>query len=108
MSNDLLGTYIIIEIQSLCLYILACFKRNSSFSTEAGIKYFVLGSLSSCFLLFGIAVIYSSLGLTNLKNIEYFFFGVQKIKGFFDMLNIGLFFITASLLFKLAIFPFHL
>ena len=46
-SNDLLSTYILIEFQSLIFYILASFKRNSEFSTESGIKYFILGAFSS-------------------------------------------------------------
>jgi NADH-quinone oxidoreductase subunit N len=108
MANDLLGIYIIIEIQSLCLYALASFKRNSAFSTEAGIKYFVLGSFASCFLLIGIATIYCSIGSTNLQDVQYLLTSLNKTILFFDTINIGLFFIASSFLFKLAIFPFHL
>jgi len=108
MANDLLGIYIIIEILSLCLYILAGFKRNSAFSTEAGMKYFILGSFASCFLLLGIAFIYAYVGSTNLQDIQCLLASLNKSKFYFDMVNIGLIFIGCAFLFKLAIFPFHM
>lgn len=54
-SYDMLSLYLAIEMQSLCLYVLAAAKKDSSFSTEAGLKYFILGSFSSALLLFGIS-----------------------------------------------------
>ena len=50
-ASDILSIYLIIEMQALCFYILASFKRNSSFSTEAGLKYFISGSFISCIFL---------------------------------------------------------
>jgi len=108
MVNDLLGLYVIIEIQSLCLYVLASFKRNSAFSTEAGLKYFLLGSLASCLLLLGIAFIYSHLGITDFQNIYSLTASLEKSKFLFNPLNVGLLFLLAGFLFKLAIFPFHM
>ena len=56
--NEFLLIYLGIELQSLTLYIFATFNRNSEFSTEAGLKYFVFGGIMSCFLLFGFCLIY--------------------------------------------------
>ena len=69
-SNDLITMYIAIEIQSLCFYILATIKVYSNFSTEAGLKYFILGAFSSGILLFGCSFIYGSLGTTNFHFIK--------------------------------------
>ena len=64
-SNDLLSMFIGLELQSLSLYVLAALNRNSLLSSEAGIKYFILGALSSGLLLFGISYIYGFSGNTN-------------------------------------------
>jgi NADH:ubiquinone oxidoreductase subunit 2 (subunit N) len=61
-SYDLLPLYLAIELQSLCFYVLAASKRNSEFSTEAGLKYFLLGAFSSGILLFGFSLIYGFTG----------------------------------------------
>ena len=61
-SNDLMFAYLAIEIQSLAFYILAAFKRRSGYSIDSGLKYFVLGSLSSVLFLFGTSIIYGSIG----------------------------------------------
>lgn len=63
-SDDFLVVYLAIELQSLSFYVLSTFQRNSEFSTEAGLKYFVLGALSSGLLLFGFTIIYVTLGAT--------------------------------------------
>jgi len=64
-SYDLVAMFLALEIQSLSFYILATLKKESAFSTEAGLKYFILGALSSGFLLFGISLIYGITGTTN-------------------------------------------
>ena len=66
-TNDLISFYLSIEMQSLCLYVLAAFKNTSHLSTEAGLKYFALGALSSSFLLFGMSLIYGLQGLLILQ-----------------------------------------
>ena len=78
-SYDLLSAYLSIEMQALCFYILASFKRNSAFSTEAGLKYFISGAFISCIFLLGASILYGSLGTLNLNyinlsfnNISYF------------------------------------
>nr|WCH57909.1 NADH dehydrogenase subunit 2 [Hypnea nidulans] len=108
-ANDLLFIYLAIELQSLAFYILASFKRTSEFSTEAGLKYFVLGAFSSALLLFGISLVYSLTGLTNLSDTAKFFTGIPVedvliIRGVFS----GLILILVALLFKLSAAPFHM
>ena len=61
-SYDFISMYLAIEMQSLCLYVLAASKRHSEFSTEAGLKYFLLGAFSSGVLLFGCALVYGFTG----------------------------------------------
>ena len=65
--------YLAIELQSLCFYVLAAFKRNSEFSTEAGLKYFVLGAFSSGVLLFGCSLIYGFTGITHFSELTKIF-----------------------------------
>jgi NADH-quinone oxidoreductase subunit N len=69
-SDDFLLVYLAIELQSLCFYVLATFQRNSEFSTEAGLKYFVLGSFSSGFLLLGFVLTYSTFGTINFESLS--------------------------------------
>jgi NADH-quinone oxidoreductase subunit N len=67
--NDLLMFYLAVELQSLSFYVLATFNRNSEYNAEAGIKYFILGALSSVFLLFGFSLIYISFGTIVFEDI---------------------------------------
>lgn len=105
---DLLSIYLIIEFQSLIFYVLVSLKRTSEFSTEAGLKYFVLGAFSSAFLLFGSSIIYGLTGLTNLDDISKFFSGNLSIETEFSYnLAIGFILFFIALLFKLSAAPFH-
>jgi len=79
-AQDIVTAYISIEIQSLCLYLLAAFNKDSVFSTEAGIKYFVLGALASCFIVFGFSFIYMTNGSIFLG--DFFSFSFFVIFGF--------------------------
>lgn len=108
-AYDLLAIYLTIEFQSLTFYILASFKRTSEFSTEAGLKYFVLGAFSSALLLYGSSIIYGLTGLTNLSDLSKFFTGIlpSEVYMFLGIL-MGLTLITISLLFKLSAAPFHM
>ena len=108
-AYDLLTIYLTIEFQSLVFYILASFKRTSEFSTEAGLKYFVLGAFSSALLLFGSSIIYGLTGLTNLSDISKFFTGIliTDISVFIGILT-GLVLVIIALLFKLSSAPFHM
>nr|YP_009944491.1 NADH dehydrogenase subunit 2 [Osmundea sinicola]QFR99785.1 NADH dehydrogenase subunit 2 [Osmundea sinicola] len=109
-SNDLLSIYINIEFLSLTFYILASFKRNSEFSTEAGLKYFILGAFSSSLLLFGFTLLYSFTGLTNLQDLAIFFSGnlelLSNTQIYFAIL-LSFFCVLTAFLFKLGSAPFH-
>ena len=69
-SNDLISMYLGIELQSLALYVVAAIKKDSLQSSEAGVKYFVLGALSSGILLYGCSLIYGFSGSTNFDEIQ--------------------------------------
>lgn len=73
-SNDLITSYLAIELQSLAFYILAAFKKNSTYSIEAGLKYFILGSFSSGLFLFGSSLIYGISGSINFADFKDLFF----------------------------------
>ena len=104
-ANDLISLYVSIELQSLALYVLAAFKRDSSRATEAGLKYFVLGALSSGMLLYGCSLIYGFAGSTNfVKLASLFHGGTDASLG----LIIGIVFLTAGLAFKVSAVPFHM
>lgn len=75
-SNDLLTAYLAIELQSLSFYVLASFKKNSTFSVDAGIKYFILGAFSSSLFLFGSSLIYGLTGTINFDDLNDLFFWV--------------------------------
>jgi len=68
-SGDLGSIYLCIELQSFSLYIISAMHRNSESSTGSALTYFLLGGLSSCFILLGVALIYANSGLTNLDGI---------------------------------------
>jgi NADH-ubiquinone oxidoreductase chain 2 len=68
-SSDLVSIFLSLELQSYGLYLLCAMYRNSESSTSASLTYFLLGGLSSCFILLGIALIYANSGLTNLDGI---------------------------------------
>ena len=101
-SNDLLSMFIGLELQSLSLYVLASLNRNSLLSSEAGIKYFILGALSSGLLLFGISYIYGFTGNTNFNLIA-----VNYNSESLGLL-IGIVFVCAGLAFKVSAVPFHM
>lgn len=101
-ANDLLAMFIGLELQSLCLYVLASFNRNSLQSSESGIKYFILGALSSGLLLFGISYIYGFTGNTNFNLIS-----ATYNKDSLGLL-IGIVFVCSGLAFKISAVPFHM
>ena len=67
-ANDLLTSYLAIELQSLSFYVMSAFKKNSSFSVDAGLKYFILGSFSSAILLLGFSFLYGITGSLNFED----------------------------------------
>ncbi len=104
-SNDLMSMYVGIELQSLALYVLASINRDSLQSSESGIKYFILGALSSGILLYGCSLIYGFTGTTNFNEIYLQINSLEKLN-----LGIifGLVFILAGLAFKVSAVPFHM
>jgi NADH-quinone oxidoreductase subunit N len=120
--------YLAIELQSLAFYVLAAYQRNSEFSTEAGLKYFILGALSSGLLLLGQSLVYGFTGITQFEELGklFLFFipsgqdsslpflgGAEMLLasplGVSDSLALlGLLFILFAFLFKISAVPFHM
>lgn len=131
-AYDLIAMYLAIELQSLCFYVIAASKRNSEFSTEAGLKYFILGAFSSGILLFGCSMIYGFTGVTNLEELAKIFTaplrdfgpGIEtQMLGTINSMNLtgftgadaswsglfmGILFIAVGFLFKITAVPFHM
>jgi NADH-ubiquinone oxidoreductase chain 2 len=107
-SSDLVSMYLSIELQSFAVYILATLYRESESSTAAGLKYFLLGGLSSALILLGTALIYSYTGLTQFERI-YTLTAVTSSSGDTSTLPVvlGLVLIGVGFLFKVAAAPFH-
>ena len=108
-SYDFISAYLLIEMQALCFYILASFRRNSAFSTEAGLKYFISGSFISGLFLFGCSLIYGTLGTLNFHNMNLLlsFPLSNDFENIKYMLMLGILFVLVTLLFKIAAVPFH-
>lgn len=102
-ANDLLSLYIGLELQSLAAYVLAAFNRSEVRSSEAGLKYFVLGALASGIMLYGISLIYGFTGTTNFVALGASLGGEPSIGILF-----GLVFILSGLAFKVSAVPFHM
>jgi NADH-quinone oxidoreductase subunit N len=105
-ASDLISLYVGLELQSLSLYVLAAFRRDSERSTEAGLKYFVLGALASGILLYGASLIYGFTGSTNFEAIAANIAAQEN--GASVGVLFGLAFLTAGLAFKVAAVPFHM
>ena len=104
-ANDLIILYLGLELQNLALYVTASFNRDSSRSSEAGLKYFVLGGLSSGILLYGLSLVYGFAGTTGFVDLFHLFVGNAPVsKG----VIVGLAFVIAGLAFKISAVPFHM
>ena len=101
-ANDLIAIFIGLELQSLTLYVLAALNRNHLASSEAGLKYFLLGALSSGLLLFGLSYIYGFTGNTNLNLIS-----TTVTSGNIGLI-IGIVFVCYGIAFKVSAVPFHM
>ena len=115
-TSDLVSIFLSIELQSYGLYLLSTLYRNSELATSAGLTYFLLGSLSSCFILLGICLLYANSGTTNLD-------GLYVITSLSDMfndntsnilywykpyyINFSLLILSIGFLFKISAAPFH-
>lgn len=104
-ANDFLTLYVGLELSSLSLYVLAAFRRESAISAEAGMKYFILGALSSGLLLFGVSLIYGFGATTNFDHIATLIGGGQNVP---PGIIIGMAFVLAGVAFKISAVPFHM
>ena len=105
-SSDLLSMYLSIELQSFGVYILATLFKESRLATSAGLKYFLLGGLSSCLILLGSGLVYFYTGLTNLESINSLISTSNTINTT-QGLTLGLSLIVVGFLFKIAAAPLH-
>uniref|UniRef100_UPI0030FEE658 NADH dehydrogenase subunit 2 n=1 Tax=Singerocybe alboinfundibuliformis TaxID=1346812 RepID=UPI0030FEE658 len=105
-TADLVSMYLSIELQSFGLYVLSTLYRDSESSTSAGLKYFLLGGLSSCLILLGCGLIYAFTGLTNFESI-YSLISVSSINYIIQGFSLGLILIIVGFLFKIAAAPLH-
>src|SRR5204862_157795 len=103
--NDLITLCLGLELQSLALYVVASFDRDSVRSTEAGLKYFVLGALASGMLLYGASLVYGFAGTTSFAQLAGLFGGGAKPS---SGLIIGMVFVAVGLAFKVSAVPFHM
>lgn len=103
-ANDLMSLYIGLELQSLALYVVAAMKREDKKATEAGIKYFVLGALSSGMLLYGASLVYGFTGTTQIDQIV----GAITLDSRSIGLIFGMVFLLAGIAFKISAVPFHM
>jgi NADH-ubiquinone oxidoreductase chain 2 len=113
-TSDLVSIFLSIELQSYGLYLLSTLYRNSELATTGGLTYFLLGGLSSCFILLGISLLYSNSGLTNLDSL-YVITSLNDIVNNYSVLywynnnyiNMSLLILSVGFLFKVSAAPFH-
>nr|QPC56047.1 NADH dehydrogenase subunit 2 [Ophiocordycipitaceae sp.]QUT09481.1 NADH dehydrogenase subunit 2 [Ophiocordycipitaceae sp.]QUT09509.1 NADH dehydrogenase subunit 2 [Ophiocordycipitaceae sp.]QUT13239.1 NADH dehydrogenase subunit 2 [Ophiocordycipitaceae sp.]DAJ12174.1 TPA_asm: NADH dehydrogenase subunit 2 [Ophiocordycipitaceae sp.] len=107
-TNDLVSIFLSIELQSYGLYILSTVYRNSELSTAGGLMYFLLGGLSSCFILLGTALLYANSGSTSLDSL-YIITSISDLSSWYKSyyINLSLVIFTIGFLFKVGAAPFH-
>src|SRR5690625_2807922 len=105
-ANNLISLYMGLELQSLSLYVVAALRRDSLRSSEAGLKFFVLGSLASGMLLYGLSMVYGFTGTTSFAALAEIFAAQEGAPSI--GLIVGLVFIAAGLAFKISAVPFHM
>jgi len=106
-ANDMIALYVGLETQSLALYVIASIRRDTLKSTEAGLKYFVLGALSSGMLLYGSSMVYGFAGTTEFDALANVFAGLEGQQPSVGLI-IGLVFVICGLAFKISAVPFHM
>jgi NADH-quinone oxidoreductase subunit N len=107
-AGSFLTVFLGLELMSLCLYALVALNRDSAQSTEAAMKYFVLGALSSGLLLYGISMIYGATGSLQLFEVAQQVMRLSASSADRSLLVFGLVFIVAGLAFKIGVVPFHM
>jgi NADH-ubiquinone oxidoreductase chain 2 len=108
-SGDLISVFLCIELQSYGLYILSTLYRDSESSTASGLTYFLLGGLSSCFILLGSSLLYANSGTTYLDNIYMIYSMSEEISIWYSslLINLALIIFLVGFLFKISAAPFH-
>jgi NADH-quinone oxidoreductase subunit N len=104
-ANDLITLYVGLELQNLALYVVAAFNRDSVRSSEAGLKYFVLGALSSGMLLYGASLVYGFTGTTAFDDLSKLLTSSAAVE---TGILVGLVFVVVGLAFKVSAVPFHM
>ena len=107
-ANSFLSVYLGLELLSLCLYALVALNRDSAASTEAAMKYFVLGALASGMLLYGMSMIYGATGTLTLTDVARQVANLSKDGTQHTFLVFGLVFMVSGIAFKLGVVPFHM
>ncbi|RDD62150.1 NADH-quinone oxidoreductase subunit NuoN [Ferruginivarius sediminum] len=108
-ANDLISLYVGLELQNLSLYVIAAFRRDAIRSTESGLKYFILSSLSSGLLLYGASMVYGFAGTTSFGDLAAIFAQAQAAGETPSVgLVVGVVFVIAGLAFKVSAVPFHM
>ena len=107
-SRNIISMYLSLELQSVCLYILAAYRKYDIRSSESGIKYFIIGALSSGILLYGLSIIYAFTNATDFYEISKSINLSLENDENFLILNVGFIFILCGLFFKIAVVPFHM
>jgi NADH-ubiquinone oxidoreductase chain 2 len=107
-TGDLISVFLSIELQSYGLYILSTLYRDSESATASGLTYFLLGGLSSCFILLGSALLYANSGTTNLDNIYVIYYITEDLMWYDPLfIDLGLIIMLVGFLFKVSAAPFH-
>jgi len=107
-SSNLISMYLSTELQSFAVYILPTLYKDSELATNAGLKYFLLGSLASCFILLGSGLIYTYTGLTNLESIYNFISVTDSVSSNISQgIALGFFIIFVGYLLKVSAAPLH-
>ena len=107
-ANSFLTLYLGLELMSLCLYAMVALNRDSAVSTEAAMKYFVLGALASGLLLYGMSMIYGATGTLTISDVAKQVGRLSAHSADHTFLVFGLVFVVAGLAFKLGVVPFHM
>jgi NADH-quinone oxidoreductase subunit N len=107
-ATELLTLYVSLELSTIVLYALAAFDKTNRKSAEAGLKYVILGGISSAILLYGVALLYGLTQSTELQTIKTTVWGMYMEGGFSPGITLALIFLLAGFGFKLALAPFHM
>lgn len=107
-ATELLTLYVSLELSTIVLYALAAYNKTSRKSAEAGLKYVILGGISSAILLYGVALLYGLTQTTDLQTIKTTIWGMYMEGGFSPGMTLALIFLLAGFGFKLALAPFHM